>query len=55
MEEPRVDPCPRCGGELQPLRLFTRWGRDVSRDVSVFFCRDCQYTRHAVIPGRAQQ
>jgi formamidopyrimidine-DNA glycosylase len=51
MEERQVDPCPRCGGELQPLRLFTRWGRQVS----LFFCRDCQYTRHAVITGGAQQ
>jgi hypothetical protein len=51
MEERQVNPCPRCGGELQPLRLFTRWGRNVS----VLFCRDCQYTRYAVITDGAQQ
>lgn len=31
--------CPRCGGEYQALRRFSRWGRVVL----VLMCRDCQY------------
>ena len=34
--------CPRCGGELQLVRRFTRWGRAVL----ILMCRDCQYAKH---------
>jgi C4-type Zn-finger protein len=51
MEERAMDTCPRCGGEFQTLRRFTRWGRTVM----VQSCQDCQYTRHDARPVGAPQ
>ena len=51
MNERTMDPCPRCGGDCHTVRQFTRWGRSIT----VLACRDCQYTRHALITGGAQQ
>jgi hypothetical protein len=45
MEVRVTDTCPRCGGNFQRVRQFTRWGRTIS----VLLCRDCQYTRHALV------
>lgn len=44
-EEPRqleAHPCPRCGGQLQTLRRFTRW----CRTVLVLLCRDCRHMEY---------
>jgi hypothetical protein len=42
-EEQAEETCPRCGGQFQTLRRFTRWGRTVL----VLLCRDCRYTKYA--------
>ena len=51
MRERTMESCPRCGGDLQTLRQFTRWGRMIS----ALLCRDCQYTRHALVTAGAPQ
>lgn len=51
MDERLIDPCPRCGGDCQTVRQFTRWGRAIS----VLLCRDCQYTRHAIVASSGAQ
>lgn len=51
MDERPMDPCPRCGGEYRPVRQFTRWGRAIT----MLACRDCQYTRHALVTAGTQQ
>jgi ssDNA-binding Zn-finger/Zn-ribbon topoisomerase 1 len=42
-QEGERNTCPRCEGDLQTSREFTRWGRKIS----VLLCPDCQYTRRA--------
>lgn len=51
MDERPIDPCPRCGGDCHTVRQFTRWGRSIT----VLACRDCAYTRHALVTAGAQQ